>query len=99
MAYSEHEIRRDIKAHIEKEGSTFSTWYAGITDDIDRRLFGEHCVDRLNGWYIYRAAASAEVARRVEEFFHGLGCDGEKGGGGPDSKIVYAYKKTATTSP
>lgn len=98
MASTESEIKQEIKAHIDKEGSAYSNWYVGITNNIDRRS-NEHNVDRELSWWIYRTANSDEIARKIEKYFIGLGTDGGDGGGDETSKIVYAYKKTSTTNP
>lgn len=99
VAESEKEIKDAIQKHIANEGGTYATWYIGVTNDAERRLFGEHRVNKENGWWVYRTAYSTDVARRVEEYFVDLGCDGGAGGGDPESKIAYAYKKTAYTNP
>jgi hypothetical protein len=100
MAYTEKQIKEDLKKHIDKEGSVFSNWYVGITDNCKRRL-GEHSVPTGKGeaWWICREAEDDETARKIEKYFIDLGCDGGDGGGDDDSKIVYAYKKTNKTNP
>lgn len=95
MAISESELKKKIKAYIDKEGSGYKNWYAGITSDPKRRL-EEHGVKALG---VYGWANTVDVARRVEEYLIGLGCDGAPGGGDKDSKAVYAYKKTKDTTP
>jgi hypothetical protein len=97
MAKSKEEIKKEIKAHIAKEGSGYKNWYVGITNDVNRRLHKEHNVPEKNAWFITRPANSVEEAREIEEYFHDLGCDGAGGGGDEDSEIVYAYKKTSNT--
>lgn len=101
MATSEEAIKKKIKEHIDKEGSGYPAWYAGISNDAERRLFDEHGVPREKGkaWYIWDTASSNAVARRVEQYLIGLGCDGAAGGGEEDANMVYAYKKTASTDP
>ena len=90
-------IYDEMVAHIEKEGGDASTWYAGITGNIEHRLFSDHNVPKKDHWYIYRAASSAQSARSVESALIRYGCDGGSGGGDEDSVCVYAYKKTGAT--
>lgn len=91
-------IYDEMVAHIEKEGGLASTWYAGITGDIEQRLFSDHNVPKRDHWYIYREASSAKSARSIESALIRYGCDGGSGGGDDDSVCVYAYKKTGTTA-
>lgn len=100
MAKSKQEIIDEIKAHIQKEGSGYLTWYVGISEDAEDRLFNGHGVSKENGWWIYRGASSASVAREIEtHFINTLGTDGAPGGGSDKSNQVYAYKKTSVTNP
>ena len=90
-------IAGEILAHIHREGSGYNNWYVGITNDIRKRLFGDHNVSEKDSWYIYRTASSSEIARRVEKYFLNLGLDGGDGGGDDTSRIVYAYRITLNT--
>lgn len=92
-------IYDEIVAHIKEEGNGASNWYAGITEDIDNRLFGDHNVPRKDHWRIHRKASSADAARKVEKALLKYGCDGGSGGGDDDAIYVYAYKKTHVTNP
>lgn len=89
----------DICAHIQKQGSGFSSWYAGITEDVKERLFVDHGVSEKNGWWIHRKAMSSNNARAIEKALLDSGCDGGGGGGDDDATHVYAYLKTANTDP
>jgi hypothetical protein len=60
-------------------------------------LFGRHGVDEQHGAWIYRDCGNAAAARRLEQYFHSLGCNGASGGGGPETRFVYAYYITART--
>lgn len=96
MAKSEEEIKSDIKNFISKNGGSYSDWYVGITEDPKRRLEQHGAKDA----WIYRQAASDEVARRIEKYFvEVLGTDGAPGGGDEDAVYVYAYKKKSHTNP
>lgn len=92
-------IYDEMIAHIRKEGSSASNWYAGITEDIGDRLFGDHNVPRKDHWFIHRRAESEDDARAIEDALHEYGCDGGPGGGDDDAVFVYAYKKTVRTNP
>lgn len=98
MAKTESEIKKYIKDYIDKIGGLYRTWYVGITNDPQRRLFDEHGVDREK-WWVYATATSNAVARRVESYFINLGTGGAPGGGEEDARVVYAYKKTSSTNP
>jgi hypothetical protein len=100
MADSEDKIKSDLEAHIAKGGGGCSAWYVGIAKDPRDRLFNGHGVQQKGDWWIYRQAQSSDAARSVESHFVGsLGTDGGTGGGDPDSRFVYAYKKNAHTRP
>lgn len=92
-AYSE------MVAHIKKQAGPYSTWYAGITSDINQRLFTEHNVPKKDHWYCWRETVSSAAARSVEKALLELGCDGGTGGGDNSAVFVYAYLKTSVTNP
>ncbi len=91
------QIVSEIAAHIDRSGTGYGKWYAGITGSIEQRLFGEHNVSRQNSWHIWRTAATSQEARDAEAELFSLGCQGGPGGGDDDCRIVYAYLITATT--
>jgi len=99
MAKTEQEIFNEIIAHIRNQGGHFSSWYCGITEDIQTRLFGDHKVPRKNHWFIYRQCANNIAARNVENALIAEGCDGGPGGGDFDAIYVYAYLKNQITNP
>ena len=76
---------------------TFAQNTIGITNDVDRRLFGEHNVDKNHAWWIYRTAVDKATAQVVEEHFLSKGMKGETGGGTDDTIYVYCYEVTNTT--
>jgi len=84
-------IIKQIEEYINSEGSGFAAWYCGITDDIERRLRGEHQVAEQDPWWIARMAANKKAAELIEKYFHDQGCQGDQGGGNENSKYVYAY--------
>jgi hypothetical protein len=92
-------IVNEIGAHIQKQGGALSAWYAGITENVDERLFGAHNVPKKDHWYAYRRAVSASAARSAEKALLDWGCEGGTGGGHDDTVYVYAYLKAAATNP
>ena len=99
MAQNAQQIADAIYEHLKKDvdGYNFSKFYIGITNDIERRLFGEHNVPRNGHWRILREAINKEHAQAVEEHFLNKGMKGDTGGGTDDSVWVYCYKITNKT--
>ena len=89
----------EIVAHIDQQGGSYSSWYAGIASDWKDRLFTNHQVPKVNYWYIARQCFTDTDARRVEQALLKLGCDGGGGGGGSTTVYVYAYLKGTHTDP
>jgi hypothetical protein len=98
MAQTAQEIADAIYQHL--SGRTdFAKFYIGITNDIERRLFGEHNVSKEQGtqWWIYKKAIDAKDARAVEQHFLDKGMKGGSGGGDDNSVFVYCYEITKDT--
>ena len=91
------EIYDDITAYMKKNGRNASYWYAGITQDINQRLFGYHNVSKQHPTWIWRPAINDTHARSAEKALLELGCDGGDGGGDSDAVYVYCYLKTNGT--
>jgi len=92
-------IVMEMLEFIQREGGHPGTWCAGITDDPRRRLFDEHQVHHQDDAWIYRAAASEDEARRVEEYFLAYGLTGGAGRRLQAPCTVYAYRKSIRTQP
>lgn len=93
---TEDQIKKDIKAYMDKYGGPPSSWYVGIASDPKSRLDEHGAKDT----WIYRTAESSAAARRVEKYFvDEVGTDGGLGGGDKSTKAVYAYKKKPHTNP
>jgi hypothetical protein len=90
-------IISEIDAHMQKSGLPNRDWYVGITCDVNERLFGYHCVPRVNHWFIYRQAHNSAQARAIEAAYHRAGCKGGAGGGDHTACYVYAYVITMGT--
>lgn len=101
MGLKAQEIADAIYEHLKKDvdGNNFSKFYIGITNDIERRLFGEHNVPKEQGaaWWIIKEAINKNTAQKVEEHFLNRGMQGDTGGGTDDSVWVYCYKITNKT--
>lgn len=98
MAKSKKEIINDIDNHMQMSGKRYySDFYIGITNDIERRLFTEHNVNKETMWWIYRTANSKAVAQEIEGYYLKKGMKGDTGGGTDDSRIVYCYAVGPTT--
>jgi hypothetical protein len=99
MVKSSEIIVMEMLEFIQKEGGHPGTWYVGITDDPRRRLFDEHQVHYQEDAWIYRAAASEDEARRVEEYFLAYGLIGGAGRRLQAPCAVYAYRRSIRTQP
>lgn len=98
MRKTAREIISDVESHLAcSKKMYYSDFYIGITNDVDRRLFGEHNVDRKHSWWIYRTAIDKAAAQAVERHFLGKGMVGDTGGGTDDTIYVYCYEITNTT--
>jgi hypothetical protein len=97
---SAQQAATEIKAHMDKEGSGYWNWYAGITGDPRTRLFTEHGVRESIDWYMWQCLQTADDARAVEDYLiTTLGTSGGPGGGDDQSRCVYAYRKQWHTTP
>jgi hypothetical protein len=99
MVKSSEIIVINILEFIQLEGGHRMTWYVGVTDDPQGRLFDEHQVHYQNYAWIYRTASSEEEALWVEGYFLEYGLDGRKGSMRPDYLMVYVYRKGINTKP
>lgn len=97
MTYNE--IINAVEEHLDHSAQPYySSFYVGITDDIDKDLFGFHQVPKEGHWYIYCPADNIDIAHNVEQHFHDLGMDSSIGDTpGGDSSIVYCYEKSDKT--
>lgn len=93
------QIVQEIASYIQSNGGSYHNWYAGITSDVDQRLFDDHVVDKKYDYWIFQTADSSDSARNAEDSLHNLGCDGDSGGGDSGAVTVYAYKKNSHTNP
>ncbi|MEI9914050.1 MAG: hypothetical protein WDN66_03645 [Candidatus Saccharibacteria bacterium] len=71
----------------------FSSWYVGVTSNIEQRLFMAHNVHRTNHRWIHGQAINSGHARSVESALMQLGLDGGSGGGDHTAVHVYAFRK------
>ncbi len=93
-------IIRTIDEYITKIGSSYSSWYVGITHSPTVGLFNVHNVDIPDKTWIHTPTSSAIVSRGVEKHFvNKLRTDGEIAGGDESAVFVYAYLKGPKTNP
>jgi len=99
-------VKKDIVHEIieyigNNQNGEYTNWYVGITDDVDRRVFGsgEHNVSKNGDRWIHCPADSKKDAQEIEELFLALGMYGDTGGGDDDTTIVYCYRKNDHTNP
>ena len=99
MRLTAKEIIADFDAHLQKSGKRYySEFYIGVSKNARKRMFEEHHVDEEHSWWIYRTAASSEIARQVEKYYIDLGMRGGTGGGDDTATMVYCYVVTPTTT-
>lgn len=95
---SRNGIIKDITCHLGKSLKRYyPDFYIGITNDVERRVFGEHNVSKENAWWIWREACDKATAQEVEEYFLSQGMQGDTGGGNVDTIYVYCYEITSNT--
>lgn len=100
MKKTKEQIIKLFDAHLQvSDQKSYGAFYIGITNDIERRVFGEHNVDKTEGaaWWIYDTAIDKATAQAVEEYYLEKGMKGDTGGGTDDSIYVYCYEITSTT--
>lgn len=90
------EIANAIYNHLGGDDK-FDQYYIGITDNIERRLYDEHKVDKESHWAIYAPADDDTDSRAVEKHFLDKGMKGGGGGGDTSSIYVYCYRVTDYT--
>ena len=79
MRKTAKEIIVDVEEHLTKSNKRYySDFYVGITNDIERRLFVEHNVEKKSNWWIYRTATNKTAAQSVEEYFLNKGRSEER---------------------
>lgn len=100
LTNKEFEIVTSLRFNmLAKYAGADTSWYCGITNDIQRRLFDEHNVDEEKGVYFFWDAETKESADRVEQYvlkkFPKMA--GHGGLGKEDSVYVYVYKVEDST--
>lgn len=87
------QIIADFDSHLQSsQKEYYSDFYVGITNDVERRLFGEHNVQQRGKWWICREALDKDTAQKVEEYYLDKGMKGDTGGGNDDTVFVYCYE-------
>jgi len=96
-AISTGQAQSEFLAYMNQFGVTALAWYVGIASDPRDCLFNRHGVNEQQGAWIFRDCGTDTAARAVEQYFHSKGCKGAGGGGGPETRYLYAYVITSTT--
>lgn len=91
-----HNDYRDAVRGLHDEARDVDEWYAGVTNDPQRRL-KEHAVDPDEGDYTWVECTDADVAADAEAELHELGYQGGPGGSQKDTVFVYVYEITDDT--
>jgi hypothetical protein len=101
MTEADRNKAKDIEKLILMCGGRYEEWYVGVTDDVVKRVFGEHGVSEKPGKnsFVTRRMSSHEVAREVAKLYMDRGCKGQVGPLGDDRDMVYAYRMTSNTNP
>ena len=66
MSLFAQQVIADINSYMRQTGESYPLWYVGIASSPRDRLFGDHGVDERRDRWIYRPAASSDIARSVE---------------------------------
>jgi hypothetical protein len=100
MLYSGKTIVGRIRGHMRKRGGANSAWVAGISKRPRVRLFTTHGVRKVGDFWILMHAETHEVARKVRLYLtRKLSLSKGSGVGDPKADFVYAYRKSANTTP
>ena len=76
--------------------ATKKSFYIGIANNAEDRLFTDHSVDKDKDIWIYCPADTEQIARDVEKYFLDLGLDGGTGGG-KNINYVYCFLQNSHT--
>jgi hypothetical protein len=87
----------EFLSFMQSVGGRAPSWYVGISDDAERRLFEEHGVNRQSRTWIYEQMNNNQDARAVESQMLQNMLQGGKGGGDNSSRFVYVYQITSST--
>lgn len=94
MHFKEFSIANKVRNFTLNNGGNDARFYVGITNNIQRRVFDEHEVDKETDNYDFWDAGSHDSADRIERYLlkkHPY-FEGHAGLGREDSKYVYVYK-------
>lgn len=85
-------IINDIEKHLSNSVKEYyRDFYIGITNDVNKRMFTDHNVNKDNDWWIYCKADSEGIARDVENYYLELGMKGDTGGGNLENPPLFVY--------
>ncbi len=92
-----NQIITEIINYLNIKRISIENCYVGITNNVERRLFEEHCVNKNSYGWIYRVSSNEEEVRIIEKYFLSLGMKGDSGGGTENCNTVYVYLITNDT--
>jgi len=93
QAYKDELVRliSEIEAFMADNGSIYSDWYVGITEDVKKRLFRYH---KVKDTYITLKTPSVDMARIIERYFiQERKTDGGNNDNFKSNVYLYAYRK------
>ena len=73
MTYSEIVSSININLVKFKRGKNHNCFFIGITNNLDKKLYGSHKINRDTDWHIIYQADSLEIAEDVIYYFGILG--------------------------
>ena len=84
-------IESEMKEYVSGWGGKYSEWCVGITENAKQRLFGDYHVNEKSDAWIYRAASSSDIARKIELYFIDIGAKSDPRTKNQHAEI-YLYK-------
>ena len=84
-------IISEMKEYVSGWKRKYSEWCVGVTENAKQRLFEDYHVNEKNDAWIYRAASSSNVARKIELYFIDMGVKSDPRTKNEYSEI-YLYK-------
>jgi hypothetical protein len=78
-------IVSEMKEYVSGWSARYSEWCVGVTENAKQRLFEDYHIIEKNDAWIYRAASSSNVARKIELYFIDIGVKSD-----PRTKNEYA---------
>ena len=84
-------IKSEMKEYVSGWSGRYFEWCVGIAENAKQRLFGDYHVNEKSDAWIYRAASSSDIARKIELYFIDIGAKSDPRTRNEYSEI-YLYK-------